>query len=105
MDNAEFSFTAAVRGFHYYRRVWVPHIGQHLCVEIEQGNPEDRFAIAVRKHDDIGVGDDRPVVGHLPRELSKVLWYFLVHGGVLELHVYDLFTFYLMPNDPVNNYF
>ena len=32
--------------------VWVPHIGQHLCVQIEHGKPEDRFAIAVRKHDD-----------------------------------------------------
>ena len=36
---------------------------------------------------DIGVGNDRPVVGHLPRELSKVFWYFLDHRGVLECEV------------------
>ena len=39
------------------------------------------------EYGDIGVGNDRPVVGHLPQELSKVLWYFLVHRGVLECEV------------------
>ena len=39
------------------------------------------------EYDDIGVGNYRPVVGHLPRELSKVLWYFLVNGAVLECEV------------------
>ena len=33
------------------------------------------FAIAVREH--------LYVVGHPPRELSKVMWYFLLHGGVV----------------------
>ena len=45
----EFSFTAAVRGFHVYHRVWLPHLGQRLSTEREHGNAEDRFAIAVRE--------------------------------------------------------
>ena len=52
-------------------------------VEREHGNAEDRFAIAVRKHSDTRADedvDDRPIVGHLPRELSKILWYFLLLG-------------------------
>ena len=70
-DDSEFSFTAAVRGFHVYCRVWLPHLGQHLSAESEHGNAEDRFAIAVREHTDIRADEDvntRPVVGHLPRE-------------------------------------
>ena len=46
-DDSEFSFTAAVRGFHVYRRAWLPHLGQCLNAERERGNAEDRFAIAV----------------------------------------------------------
>ena len=46
-NNAEFSFAAAVRGYHVYRRVWLPHLGQRLKAGSELGNAEDRFAIAV----------------------------------------------------------
>ena len=46
-NNAEFSFAAAVRGYHVYRRVWLPHVGQRLEAGRELGNAEDRFAIAV----------------------------------------------------------
>ena len=83
----EFNFTAAIRGFHVYSRVWLPHLGQHLSVEREHGNVEDRFAITVREHSGTGTNEDRPLVGHLPRELSKVLWYFLFHRGVVECEV------------------
>jgi len=34
-SNAEFSFAAAVRGYHVYRRVWLPHLGQCLKAERE----------------------------------------------------------------------
>ena len=87
-DNlSEFSFTAAVRGFHIYRRVWLPHIRQRLSAEREHGNVEDRFAIAVREDGGTRADEVRPLVGHLPREFSKVLWYFLLHGGVVECEV------------------
>ena len=89
-DDLEFSFTTAVKGFHVYRRVRLPHLGQRLSVESERGNAEDRFAITVREHSGTKTVKDvnnRPIVGHLSRELSKVLWYFLLHGGVLECEV------------------
>ena len=46
-DDSEFSFTAAVTGFHVYRRVWLPHLGQHLSAGREHRNIEDSFAITV----------------------------------------------------------
>ena len=80
-DGSEFSFTAAVRGFHVYHRVWLPHVGQCLSAEKEHGNAEDHFAIAITEHSDTRAdedADDRLVVGHLPRELSKVLVHFFI---------------------------
>ena len=68
-DDSEFSFTAAVTGFHVHRRVWLPHLGQCLNAEREHGNTEDRFVITVREHSDTRADkdvDERPIVGYLP---------------------------------------
>ena len=93
---AEYTFTSAAHGFHQefirnnyediYHRVRTPRLGQHLHGEREHGNTEDWFTVAVVKK---GVGDteSRTVVGHLPREVSQVLWYFLGHGGEIECEV------------------
>ena len=44
-DNSEFSFNTAVRGFHVYHRVWLPHLGQCLRAQREQGEgTRDFFA-------------------------------------------------------------
>ena len=54
--------------------MWLPHIGQCLSAEKEHGNAEDRFAIAVTEHSDPRADkdvDDRPIVGHLTRELKQ----------------------------------
>ena len=50
-DSSEFTFSSAIRGFYVYRH-------------------EDHFAVAV-----IQVGEDgsQNVVGHIPRELSRLL--------------------------------
>ena len=45
----------------------------------EAGNTEDRFAIAVTKDD--------MVVGHVPREFSKLCRHFLRHGGTIACEV------------------
>ena len=38
-ENEEFAFLSAVQGFHMYRRVWVPRVGQRL--RGEHGNTDD----------------------------------------------------------------
>ena len=83
-DSTDFTFSSSVRGFHHYQRVWLPLIGQRLSDERELHNPEDRFAVAAMKHSSTG---DTSVVGHLPREISRVLWYFLLHGGEIDCEV------------------
>ena len=59
-----FQFPAAVRGFHHYRRFWVPKPPQKLNCFYEPDNPFDEFAIKVCEE-----GHEVPV-GHLPREIS-----------------------------------
>ena len=43
--NKIFEFTAAVRGFHYYKAFWNPVTNQKLSCAHEENNPFDMFAI------------------------------------------------------------
>ena len=55
--------------------MWLPHLGQHISVEREHENAEDRFVIAVREHSDTRADEDvdnRPIVGHLLREVGLI---------------------------------
>ena len=67
------TFTAAVRGFHFYRRYWQPQEKEKLLCLYESGNAFDRFAIKTVK-------ENGETVGHLPREISRVTKYFLDRG-------------------------
>ena len=70
-----FEFTAAVRGFHYYGRFWVPKPSQKLNCFYEPDNPFDEFAIKVCEE-----GHEVPV-GHLPRELSRATKFLIDRGA------------------------
>ena len=67
-----------MRGFHYYRRIWCPVESQKLQCYFEHGNPFDRFAIKI-------ITAENKVVGHLPRELSRVPMFLLDRGAHIEL--------------------
>ena len=54
-----------------YKAVWTPVIGEELSTEREHGNPEDAFAVAIKKS---GI-----MVGHIPREISNTCWHFIAH--------------------------
>ncbi len=73
----ESSFRSVVRGFHVYKDVWSPTINHELPTQQEHGNPEDQHAVAIVK---AVVGD---VVGHAPREISRICWHFLSRGGTI----------------------
>ena len=73
--NKTLEFTAAVRGYHYYRRYWAPQPSQKLNCFYEPDNPFDQFAIKVCE-----VGHENPV-GHLPREISRATKFFLDRGA------------------------
>ena len=80
-DNETFTLESVVRGHHVYKRIWSPRTGQVLEASAETGNPEDRHAVALQQTGE-GV-----TLGHMPREVSKVSWFFLRHGGCISCEI------------------
>ena len=67
---------SVVRGFRVYMDKWDPAIGDKFNAEMEVSNRHDRYAVIVKVNQDI--------VGHVPREISKVLLYFIKNGGTVD---------------------
>ena len=68
-------FQTTIRVHHIYKDVWVPLRGQELVCKAdnrEEAIEYDKNAIGVFK-----TGDPEALVGHLPKELSCLLKYFL----------------------------
>ena len=72
--NKVFEFTAAVRGFHYFKSIWQPMENEVLDRLFENGNVYDMFA--VKTCDESG-----RMVGHLPRELSRITKFIIDRGA------------------------
>ena len=72
-DLEEHTHQSVIRGHHNHKYIWSPYIGEHLTLQLEDSNIHDRHAVCLMK--------DNCTVGHVPRELSRVFWYFLCHGG------------------------
>ena len=70
-----FQFSAAVRGFYYYRKSWLPEPEQTLNCFHEEGNTFDRFAVKVCEK------GKNEIVGHLPMEISRVTKFLLDRGA------------------------
>ena len=68
-----FRIESTVRGHHVYKAAWSPYIGEELPVQREVNNIHNDFAVAVLKNGN--------TVGHVPREISRVCWYFLHKSG------------------------
>ena len=56
-----------------------PSIGEKLVAKREFNNPMDKHAVKVVKDDE--------TVGHLPREFSRIAWYFLARSGEISVEV------------------
>ena len=61
----ELTVQMAVRGYHIYKEVWAPAIGEEIVCGQEQDNDHDRHAVLVHKG-----GED--VLGHLPRDFCDL---------------------------------
>ena len=70
----ELRVEGVIRGHHVYKRIWTPRLGEQLTLAPESDNDHDRRAVAVFK--------GSTVVGHVPRSLSRIVWYFLRRGGI-----------------------
>ena len=60
-----------IRGRHITSRSWRPLVREILTLEREEDNNHDKFAVSLLK--------DAAVLGHDPREILQVFWYFLRH--------------------------
>ena len=72
----QFTLKTAIRGYHVYKDVWTPTIGDEFDCRQEPNNVEDRYAVGV-----YGDSESSDVLGHLPREISQVSYFFLKHDG------------------------
>ena len=68
-----FKLSSFVRGYHEYKHLWTPSIREVLVVKQERDNQHDKHAVAVVK--------DGIIVGHVPRDICKNVFYFLSCDG------------------------
>ena len=52
-------FETFIKGHHIYKNIWIPQLDELLEVSTEPDNPVDKFAVAVKKNQNI--------VGHLKK--------------------------------------
>ena len=72
---------SCVRGYHYYQNIWDLVIDEVLACVREDGNPHDRYPVAVYKN--------TQVIGHVARKISTVCYLFLQKGGAISCVVTD----------------
>ena len=80
----KFEIHCASHGFHVYREVWGPVLGESLEMEQDYGNVHDPFSIAIKAVSRERLTNFEKLVGHIPREISRFCHYFLNYGGALE---------------------
>ena len=68
------NFTAAVRGFHYYQKIWLPKEEEILNCYHERDNAFDVFAIKTGSK-------NGSAVGYLPRQVSRITKFILDRGA------------------------
>ena len=77
---SSFKKESVIRGHHVYKHIWTPVNGEMLPVKKEENNSFDKHAVAVLK-------DDSVIVGHVPKEYSRIVSYFLHQGSQLKAEV------------------
>jgi len=72
------TFFTGLRGFHFYRSCWKPYVGQKIDFRNEKNNKHDKYAVA--GYTKLPGKIIMCVVGHIPREISRYIW-FAKEGG------------------------
>ena len=62
-----------------YKDIWTPMTGEILEVQREPENEHDRRAVCLLK--------SGTIVGHVPREFSRIFWFFLGRSGRIACEV------------------
>ena len=80
VNNIVYDFCSGLRGYHVHQKIQKPFIGQVIAFAREETNPYDRFAISISAKTPGKIG--RVVVGHIPRQVSRYMWYALDRGAI-----------------------
>ena len=64
-----FEIESMVHGYHYYNAIWDAAVGKELPCKLELSNPEERFAVAVKRGE--------VTVGYVPKRISSICSSFL----------------------------
>ena len=67
--------------------IFSPKLTDKLKICIEEENPEDAYAVAIQRFDTDE--EKRLVVGHIPIEISRHVFFFLKLGGSVKSEVKD----------------
>ena len=78
--NKSFQFSAAVRGFHVFRKTWDPVTNEMLKCTHESGNEYDPFSIKTYQ-----IENGSKTVGHLPNEISRATKFLFDHVATISL--------------------
>ena len=78
-NNFSFTFDTGLRGYHEYKIQWNPYINQPVGFDQEIGNIHDDFAVAGSVL--LPGTQHLTIVGHIPRELSRYIWFALELGA------------------------
>ena len=70
------TFSSVIRGHHVYKETWTLYISEELTTNVEEENLFDRHAITVLKNGEI--------VGHMPRKIAQLSWFFVKRGGSIK---------------------
>ena len=79
------SYFTGNRGFHVYRRSWKPYVQQEIELQEEKNNKHDKYAVAglTKLPGKLALC----VFGHIPREISRYIWFTLTGGAVISTKV------------------
>uniref|UniRef100_A0A1X7VMT9 Uncharacterized protein n=1 Tax=Amphimedon queenslandica TaxID=400682 RepID=A0A1X7VMT9_AMPQE len=80
-----FRFLCGLRGYHVYKRDWIPILNEVLKAEHEENNLYDRYAIADKKK--LPGQAQESIVGHLPKEVSRLTRFIILHGATVTAKV------------------
>lgn len=69
---------SSVRGYHAYFKDSTVCVGELMRCEIEENNVHDKYAVAVNN-------ESGQIVGHVPIEISKLIYKFICDYGQVEV--------------------
>ena len=79
------TFFTGLRGFHVYRTTWKPYVKQRIEFKKERNNKFDNYAVA--GYTKLPGHLALCVVGHIPREISRYIWYAISHEAKVTARV------------------